>query len=142
MPEKTKKVTDRYLFQRRPLFCQTVKNLVCISASVFPVNSWFWHNDDHVIQTKNINSSQLVKMAAASSEGLPTSPSSSLQNERNVSRSPSVSSLKDFQWTALLVSRPVTRKILKSRGNTLEFTCLPICVLFIINNLHIITLRS
>ncbi|XP_068909064.1 RUN and FYVE domain-containing protein 2 isoform X3 [Tenebrio molitor] len=55
-------------------------------------------------------------MAAASSEGSPTTPTSSSQNERSVSRSPSVSSIKEYQWTGLLISRPITRKILKSRG--------------------------
>ncbi|EEZ97933.2 RUN and FYVE domain-containing protein 2-like Protein [Tribolium castaneum] len=55
-------------------------------------------------------------MAAASSEGSPTTPNNSTQNEKSASRSPSVSSLKEYQWTGLLVSRPVTKKILKSRG--------------------------
>ncbi|KAJ8949587.1 hypothetical protein NQ318_016218 [Aromia moschata] len=53
-------------------------------------------------------------MAAAVSEDSPTSPltpsNSSFNSERNVSRSPSLSSIKDFQWTTLLVSRPEKRR--------------------------------
>lgn len=70
-------------------------------------------------QTSNLTS----KMAAASSEGSPTTPTNSTQNEKSASRSPSVSSLKEYQWTGLFVSRPITKKILKSRGKRRVFTC-------------------
>ncbi|GJQ69074.1 hypothetical protein Trydic_g6238 [Trypoxylus dichotomus] len=46
-------------------------------------------------------------MAAASSEGSPTTPSTPLTNSVHIersSRSPSVTSIKEFQWTPLLVS--------------------------------------
>ncbi|KAJ8931498.1 hypothetical protein NQ314_015569 [Rhamnusium bicolor] len=72
-------------------------------------------------------------MAAASSEGSPTTPvtqsNSSFNSERNVSRSPSLSSIKEFQWTSLLVSKPEkkssTRKfkvqeISEGGGNAME----------------------
>ncbi|KAJ8921965.1 hypothetical protein NQ315_008599 [Exocentrus adspersus] len=56
-------------------------------------------------------------MAAAASEGSPTTPltpsTSSLTSERTISRSPSLGSAKDFQWPSLLVSKPGKRRQLK-----------------------------
>ncbi|XP_018562581.1 protein RUFY3 isoform X2 [Anoplophora glabripennis] len=53
-------------------------------------------------------------MAAAGSEGSPTTPltpsTSSFNSERTVSRSPSIGSVKDFQWPSLLVSRPEKKR--------------------------------
>lgn len=60
-------------------------------------------------------------MAAANSEDSPTLPRSSSSHsglfDRSASRSPSLSSVKDFQWSTLLVSRHgTTRKVKNPKG--------------------------
>lgn len=57
-------------------------------------------------------------MAEAGSEGSPTmsgiTVSHENNNERNYSRSPSISSIREFQWTSLLVSNKPGKK--RSKG--------------------------
>nr|CAH7752751.1 unnamed protein product [Callosobruchus chinensis] len=59
-------------------------------------------------------------MAAAGSEGSPTTPqnstNSSFNAEDNASRSPSISSAKEFMWTSLLVSKPTKKYSKKIKG--------------------------
>lgn len=61
-------------------------------------------------------------MASASSEGLSTIPNSSTNNpmysdaDRNVSRSPSISSIKDYTWPNLLVSKHKIKNVKKIKG--------------------------
>ncbi|CAH1964817.1 unnamed protein product [Acanthoscelides obtectus] len=59
-------------------------------------------------------------MAAAGSEGSPTTPqnstNSSFNAEDNGSRSPSISSAKEFMWTSLLVSKPTKKYGKKFKG--------------------------
>lgn len=60
-------------------------------------------------------------MAAACSEGSPTNQNvnniqNSENNDRTTSRSPSLSSIKDFQWTDLLVLKPGKKKLRKFKG--------------------------
>lgn len=72
-------------------------------------------------------------MAAANSEDSPTLLSGTSSNsgifERNPSRSPSLSSIKDFQWTTLLVSKPGKRKYKFSKGMSKTADSL-LCFLF------------
>ncbi|CAG9829372.1 unnamed protein product [Diabrotica balteata] len=57
-------------------------------------------------------------MAAASSENSPTTPNDSFNIQRNniESRSPSISSVNNFLWTSMLVSKPGKKKGKKSKG--------------------------
>ncbi|XP_028133677.1 RUN and FYVE domain-containing protein 2 isoform X2 [Diabrotica virgifera virgifera] len=57
-------------------------------------------------------------MAAASSENSPTTPSDSFNLQRNTieSRSPSISSVNNFLFTSMLVSKPGKKKGKKSKG--------------------------
>nr|CAI5865388.1 unnamed protein product [Callosobruchus analis] len=65
-------------------------------------------------------------MAAAGSEGSPTTPqnstNSSFNTEDNASRSPSISSAKEFMWTSLLVSKPTKKSSKKIKDG--EWLCL------------------
>lgn len=60
-------------------------------------------------------------MASASSEGLSTISNSSINNrvnsdiDRNVSRSPSISSIKDYTWPNLVISKH-KRNVKKLKG--------------------------
>ncbi|XP_019864722.1 RUN and FYVE domain-containing protein 2 isoform X2 [Aethina tumida] len=55
-------------------------------------------------------------MAAASSEGSPNTSNNSGSVDKNTSPSPSLSSIKEFQWTSLLTSQTSKNKIKKCRG--------------------------
>lgn len=61
-----------------------------------------------------------VIMAVASSEGSPITPisltNSTHSDDRNYSRSPSLSSVRDFPWPSMLVSPPGLRKKSKNKG--------------------------
>lgn len=74
-------------------------------------------------------------MAEAGSEGSPTIPSTPTSNEnhhhnneRSYSRSPSISSFREFQWTSLLVSsKPGKKKSKTVNGEwllLLTFKCI------------------
>lgn len=98
-------------------------NLIDV-ANVVGVSSDRRHENNHKVNLK-------VNMASAGSEGSPTVPSTPTPNEnsseRSFSRSPSISSVRDFQWTSLLVSnKPAKNKSKFLKGKFVVRICFAI----------------